>query len=202
MVNRKIRILFALVILLIAWVAPAAAHPHIFIVQRLEVVFDEKGLAGFHVRWKFDDMFAGMIAEDHDRNHNGRLEPDEVQSIRENAFSYLAEFNYFIFVNIGNKPFKVKYTTDFTATLEDGRLEYRFFVPCHVRAARNVKNITVATYDSSYYTAIFFAKNRPVSLTAADACEVKTAIREDPATTIYYGMVHPWTLFLEFCLKS
>ncbi len=202
MVNRKLRVLSVLVILLTAWVVPVGAHPHIFIVQRLAVAFDDKGLAGFHVHWKFDDMFAGMIAEDHDRNHNGRLEPDEVQSIRENAFVYLAEFNYFVFVTIGNKPFKVKYTTDFTATLEDGRLEYRFFVPCHVRAARNVKKITVATYDPSYYTAIFFAKNRPVSLTAADACDVKTAIREDPATTIYYGMVHPWTLFLEFCLKS
>ena len=155
-----------MVILLTVWVVPAAAHPHIFIVQRLAAAFDDKGLAGFHVRWKFDDMFAGMIAEDHDRNHNGRLEPDEVQSIRENAFVYLAEFNYFVFVNIGNKPFKVKYTTDFTATLEDGRLKYRFFVPCHVRAARNAKKITVATYDPSYYTAIFFAKNRPVLLTA------------------------------------
>lgn len=179
----------------------ANAHPHIFIVQRLEAAFDGKGLAGFNVRWKFDDMFAGMIAEDHDRNHNGRLEPDEVQSIRENAFSYLAEFNYFVFIKIENKPFKVKYTTDFTATLEDGRLEYRFFVPCHVRATRNVKKITVATYDPSYYSAIFFAKNRPVSLSDADIFEVKTAIREDPATTVYYGMIHPWTLFLEFYLK-
>ncbi len=202
MVQQKILILPVLVMILSAWVVPAGAHPHIFIVQRLDVVFDDKGLAGIRIRWKFDDMFAGMIAEDHDRNHNGHLEHDEVKSIRENAFSYLAEHNYFVFITIGNKPFKVNYTTDFTATLQDGRLEYRFFVPCHVRANRNVKKITVATYDPTYYSAIFFTKNKPVSLTAADACEVKTAIREDPATTIYYGMIHPWTLFLEFCLKS
>jgi len=201
MVHRKILILSMLVIILSSWVVPAESHPHIFIVQRLSMAFDEKGLAGIRVHWKFDDMFAGMIAEDHDRNQNGHLEPDEVKSIRENAFSYLAEFNYFVFIKIENTPFKVKYTTDFTATLQDGRLEYRFFVPCHVRATQSIKKITVATYDPSYYSAIFFAKNKPVSLTASDACEVKTAIREDPATTIYYGMIHPWTLFLEFCLK-
>jgi len=42
------------------------------------VVFDNKGLAGINFRWKFDDMFASMIAEDHDLNHNGHLEFDEV----------------------------------------------------------------------------------------------------------------------------
>ena len=201
MVLRKIFTFSVLVILLSFWVVPAGSHPHIFIVQRLSMVFDEKGLAGIRVHWKFDDMFAGMIAEDHDFNHNGYLEADEVKSIREKAFSYLAESNYFVFIKIENRPFQVKYTTDFTAILQDGRLEYRFFIPCHVKATRNEKEITVATYDPSYYSAVFFAKNNPVSLISSDACEVKTAIREDPATTIYYGMIHPWTLFLEFSLK-
>lgn len=40
--------------------------PHEIIVQRLDVVFDEKGLAGIKARRKFDDMFVSMIAEDHD----------------------------------------------------------------------------------------------------------------------------------------
>jgi len=179
----------------------ANAHPHIFIVQRLEIVFDEKGLAGINIRWKLDDMFASMIAEDHDRNHNGTLEPAEVLTVKEKAFSYIAEHSYFIFVKIENKPFPVKYITEFNAVLRDKRLEYHFFVPCHVKATSNVKKVTVATYDPTYYSAVFFAKNGPVSLTAADPYEVKTAIREDPSTTIYYGMVHPWTLFLEFCQK-
>ena len=89
----------------------------------------------------------------------------------------------------------------FNAVLKDKRLEYQFFVPCHVRATPDVKKITVAIYDPSYYSAIFFAKNEPVSLASVDAYEVKTAIREDPSTKIYFDMVHPWTLFLEFRLK-
>lgn len=177
------------------------AHPHVFIVQRLDAVFDDKGLAGIKVRWKFDDMFASMIAEGYDRNQNGRLEPSEVKTIKEEAFSYISEYSYFTFVKIENKPFQVKYTTNFNAVLKNKRLIYEFFVPCHIRATRNVKKITVATYDPSYYTAIFFAQKGPVSLIDADAYEVKAAIREDPSTTIYYGMVHPWTLFLEFRLK-
>jgi ABC-type uncharacterized transport system substrate-binding protein len=179
----------------------AHAHPHVFIVQRLEAVFDDQGLAGIRVRWKFDDMFAAMIAEEHDRNQNGLLEESEVKKIKENAFEYISEFNYFVFIKIDDTPFQVKYTTDFNAVLKDNRLEYQFLVPCHVKAIHNVKKITVATYDPSYYSAIFFAKNSPVTLSCAEEYEVKTAIREDPSTTIYYGMIHPWTLFLEFRLK-
>ncbi|WP_319522451.1 DUF1007 family protein [uncultured Desulfosarcina sp.] len=180
----------------------AHAHPHVFIVQRLNLVFDEKGLAGIKVRWKMDDMFASMIAGDHDQNRNGTLEPDEVQSVRENAFIFIREFNFFTFIKIDNRPFQVKFIRDFNATLENGRLVYEFFIPCHVKATDIYKKVSVSTYDPSYYTAIFFAKKNPVALTAADAFELKTAIREDPDTKIYFDMIHPWTLFMEFRKKT
>jgi len=54
------------------------SHPHVFIVQRIEVVFDDKGLAGFRIEWKFDEMFSSMIAGDYDKNQNKYLEPDEI----------------------------------------------------------------------------------------------------------------------------
>lgn len=67
------------------------AHPHVFIVQSLKIVFNDKGLAGFNIRWEFDDMFSTMISDD--LNKNGVLEKTEVTSIKEKAFSYIAEFN-------------------------------------------------------------------------------------------------------------
>ncbi|MGD8893057.1 MAG: DUF1007 family protein, partial [Desulfobacterales bacterium] len=54
------------------------AHPHVFIVQRLKIVFDNQGLAGFEVEWHFDEMFSNMIAMDFDQNKNSILEPAEV----------------------------------------------------------------------------------------------------------------------------
>jgi len=177
------------------------AHPHVFIVQRLNAVFDENGLTGIKVRWQFDDMFASMIAGDHDLNKNGQLENDEVKRVKENAFSYISEHNYFVFIKIDGKPFQVKWIRDFTAVLKDNRLVYEFLIPCHVTATERFKKITVATYDPTYYTAIYFAKKQPVSLSFADDFEVKTAIREDPATKIYFDTIHPWTLFVEFRRK-
>ena len=180
----------------------AQAHPHVFIVQRLNVVFDEKGLAGIKVRWKMDDMFASMIAEDHDQNRNGTLETKEVLAVKENAFIFIAEQSFFTFIRIDNQPFDVKFIRDFNAILENNRLIYEFFIPCHVTATDQFKNIRVASYDPTYYTAIYFADKNPVALTADDAFELKTAIREDPDTTIYFDMIHPWTLFMEFRKKA
>ena len=85
----------------------------------------------------------------------------------------------------------MKFITDFNAILENKGLIYEFFIPCHVTAADNFKKVTIATYDPSYYSAIFFPNKEPVSLTYADAYEVKTDIQEDPDTKIYFDMVHP-----------
>jgi ABC-type uncharacterized transport system substrate-binding protein len=178
------------------------AHPHLFIVQRLDVAFDNKGLSGIRVIWKMDDMFAEMVAEDYDANKNGVLEPEEVAMVKEKAFSYISEYDYFSFIKIDGDPFKVKFIKDFNAILENGRLQYEFTIPCHVTATGNAKRISVSTYDPTYYTAIFFADRGPVSLTDADAYEVDASVKEDPDTKIYYDMVHPWTLFLEFKRKS
>jgi ABC-type uncharacterized transport system substrate-binding protein len=46
----------------------ASAHPHVYVDARVDVVFDDKGLAGFKVTWVFDEMFSNMIAYDFDTN--------------------------------------------------------------------------------------------------------------------------------------
>ena len=193
------------VIILCFWAAfckDAISHPHVFIVQRIQVVFDDKGLAGFRIEWKFDEMFSSMIATDYDKNKNKYLEPDEVAVIKENAFSYISNYNYFTFVRIEGKPFQVKYVKDFSAKLVGNKLTYEFLVPCHVAAMSSFKRIIIATYDPSYYTAIFFAKKHPAALANADRFQVESAIKEDKATSIYYDMVHPWGLFLDFRKKQ
>ncbi|MGD8847859.1 MAG: DUF1007 family protein [Desulfobacteraceae bacterium] len=194
--------IYIILILTFALQTPIAqAHPHVFIVQRLNVVFDDEGLAGVKVRWKFDDMFASMIAEDHDINRNGKFEANEIQAVKEKAFSYISEHSYFTFIKIDNRPFQVKFIRDFNAILENKKLTYEFLIPCHVTATNQVKKVTVASYDPTYYTAIFFTQKKPVSLTTADKFDIKTSLKEDPDTAIYFDMIHPWTLFMEFRQK-
>ncbi|MBW2088943.1 MAG: DUF1007 family protein [Deltaproteobacteria bacterium] len=178
------------------------AHPHVFIVQRLKIVFDNQGLAGFEVEWHFDEMFSNMIAMDFDQNKNSILEPAEVLVVKEKAFSYIAEYDYFIFVKINGQSFKVKWFKNFNAVLKNGKLSYHFFVPCHVKANPLFKQVVIATYDPTYYTAIFFARKEPARVENGDGFVIESAVKKDENTSIYFGMVNPWALFLKFKLKS
>jgi len=180
----------------------AHAHPHLFIEQRLKAVFDDKGLAGFMVIWEFDDMFSSMIAEDYDANKNGALDPGEIKDIKENAFAAVGDYDYFTFIKINGDPFKVKFVRDFNAAFNNRKLVYEFFIPCHVPASAAVKKVTVASYDPSYYSALGFAAEKPVVLEKAENFAVTTSVREDQDTKIYFDMIHPWTLFLEFRKQS
>ena len=200
--RKKITIISTISIILLAiFCSVALSHPHVFIAQRIKIVFDDQGLAGFNIHWTFDDMFASVIAGDYDKNQNEVLEKNEVALIKKEAFSYVSKYNYFTFVKVDGKPFDVKFIQNFSAEFHDKILVYKFFIPCHVTATNSFKHVIVASYDPSYYSAIFFANNGSVSLDNSEPFKVKTAIKEDKSTSIYYGQVNPWALFLDFRTK-
>lgn len=182
---------------------PTFSHPHIFIVNRLTVVFDGEGLAGIRVKWIFDEMFSSMISVDYDQNHNGHFEESEIKTIHKEAFSYLVNYDYFCFIKIDGKSFKVKYVRDFSASLNNNKkLIYEFLIPCHVKAIPAFKELSIALYDPTYYTAVFFANNKPVSLKNDSNFEIKSSIAQNLKETYYYGMINPWELMLKFRLKN
>ena len=104
---------FFLVLLLVACFAAGGirlshAHPHVFIDSWVTVVFDEKGLAGFNIRWVFDDMFSSMMIMDFDVSKNGRFELPEIKDIEKCGFSNLKKFGYFVHVKIDKKTVQGK----------------------------------------------------------------------------------------------
>ena len=176
----------------------AMSHPHVFVTQRVGVHFDDKGLAGFKIRWEFDEMFSSMIIDDYEKNQNRHLEAEEVTTIKNEAFSNLSNHNYFTFVRIDGDPFIVQFIKHFTAEIHQGKLVYRFLVPCHVAARTTYRHIVVATYDPTYYTSVSFANDEPAMLSNVDAFDVKSTIKRDMSISIYYDMINPWALFLDF----
>jgi len=178
------------------------AHPHVFITQCIDIIFDNKGMTDIKVYWSFDEMFSSMIISDYDKNNNKKLEPDEILNIKNGAFNNLKNFNYFSFLYINDIKSKVQEVKNFSARInKNKKLVYEFLVPCKVTAGKNFQKISFATYDTTYYTALIFTKNQPIELINSDPFEVKTNISEDKSTSIYYNTVHPWTLFIDFRLK-
>jgi len=177
------------------------AHPHVFIEQETKIIFDEKGLAGVKIHWKFDEMFSTMICEDFDTDKNSILDKNEVATIKEKAFGYIATHNYYIHMKIDDKPFVVKFVKDFNATLNNGHLIYDFFIPCHVSAIKTQKKITLSPYDPEYYSAIYFPDKKHLVIQGADLFTIETKVERDKSTLIYYETVNPLAIFVNFRQK-
>lgn len=177
--------------------APAWPHPHVFVDSAVTVVFDDKGIAGFKIRWVFDEMFSSMIILDFDTNGNNRFEPSEIEEVKNGAFSNLRTFDYFTHIKINGKPFKVKYVTCFSAEIADGTLIYRFFVPCHVRAGTTFKEIALSIYDRTFYSSVFWVEN-PVMYEHREGYDVEHHIEENTDEAYYHGQVCPDTITVRF----
>lgn len=177
------------------------SHPHVFIYNSVKVVFDEKGLTGFNIKWAFDDMFSSMIINDFDKNKNGHFEPSEIEALKNGAFSNLKEFDYFTHIKINKKPFKVMFVKDFSAEIKDNILIYRFFVPCHVQAVSSFKEVKIAIYDSSFYSSVFLTKN-PICFEDSAYYEHDFQISKNTKEAYYYGQIYPEEITLRFRLKN
>jgi ABC-type uncharacterized transport system substrate-binding protein len=178
----------------------AAAHPHVFLYSGLQIIFDDKGLAGVRVLWVFDEMFSNMIISEFDQNGNRRFEPSEIEAVKDGAFSYLRNFDYFTHIKIDGKPFKVKFVTDFSAKIKENKLVYQFLVPCHVSAIDAFKEVKLSIYDHSYYCSVFLAKEA-IAYQNQHPYAVEHRIERNREDAYYNGQVYPEEITVRFKRK-
>lgn len=131
------------------------SHPHIFIDAELVFVFDADGLSGIRERWAFDEMFSQDLLYDFDVDGDSVLNKEEVAELRDIFYENTKEYGYFNIIHIDGKKFTVQYLTDFNVIIEDYRLVYEFFVPCHVSAGSDYyKTVEITLFDETIYTDI------------------------------------------------
>ena len=191
----------ALLCLFFFFLCPAStalAHPHVFVGFALSFVFDENGFAGIEERWVFDEMFTSMVLYDFDRDKNLSLDENEVTEIKEEYFSSLKDYAYFTHVQINGEEFKVQYIRDFFAEVENGKLVYRFFVPCHVSATSSLKEILVSIYDDSYYTDMAPVPDALSFQGSADRYQIEYSTDEKSEFAYYFRMIVPRAVTVKF----
>ena len=192
--NKKAWLLFFLLFVS----ASLQSHPHIFIDNRITVVFDEDGLAGFRLNWVFDKVFSAAIIHDYDKNGDQNFNQEEIEAVKDGAFSNLINFHYFCDISIDNSPFHVQYVTDFTAATKQSRIIYNFFVPCHVRAIPGYKTVSAAVYDETYFTEISYEAQNPVTVENLDDFECGYELVENTRKAYWGGQMIPLEIRLRF----
>ena len=170
---------------LLSLFAAARAHPHMFIDTRLEVCLSGDCLDGLEITWFFDPMFTASVVNDWDANGNGSFSDGEIDLIYENAFSNLADFDYFTYVSSGNTTQSPSSVEDFTVYMDGTTLVYRFFVPFDMPVCDGC--FSVAIYDHTYYCDILYCSDSPVALVGSGSSDASFQIVENQNIEILYG---------------
>jgi ABC-type uncharacterized transport system substrate-binding protein len=169
---------------LISW--GAWCHPHVFMDTRIEVAYNERGVAGFWITWDFDKVFTASILMDFDHDHDKQLNPGEVADIEANAFSNLANYNYFLYMRCCGNAYRPTAVKDFSAYMQDERIHYRFFVPYALPLGDGAAEVNLACYDDTFFCAISYAEPTAVRFPSSESFNGSYEICEDRGIHIDY----------------
>ena len=154
---------------LLAATGPAAAHPHVFVENAVEIVFDGGLPSGVRLRWTFDETQSAAILQGHTDSTGGTLTEDDVRLLEQGAFGILAEHRYFTIVRIDGRPLPEIAPRNFSAESADGKLSYSFTVPIapSERANAGAGRIEVVNFDPEFFHSFALARTDPIK-TAGD----------------------------------
>jgi ABC-type nickel/cobalt efflux system permease component RcnA/ABC-type uncharacterized transport system substrate-binding protein len=185
--------LFLVLALTSAFFGSAEAHPHVYVDVSLTFVVDDSGLVAIRQNWLFDDMFSRAILADLELDQASLATSQGQDTIRNGAFAYLSNYEYFTFIESGGKRVPIATPTDFKAGLLEGRLVYDFTVPLSL-SFEQVRDFRVAVFDKEYYSDIMLMKDN-ISFEVGGMAQVSHVVRpaEDQA---YWQFIVPEAVHL------
>ncbi len=164
------RIGFAVAVLLAVAVAgPVAAHPHVFVDARAEIVFDKAGaITAIRHIWQFDEAFTAFAIQGLDANNDGKLSDKELAPLAKVNVDSLKEYAFFTWLRQGKKTYPFVPPTEYWLEFHGGRLTLFYTLPLKQPVAIRGKAM-LEVFDPEYFVAFTFPKNKAVTLTDAPA---------------------------------
>ncbi|KFC63823.1 putative membrane protein [Devosia sp. LC5] len=172
-VSNLARLLAVVLAGLLALVAPAWAHPHIFIDAKVSVQFDDSGaVVGLKHTWTFDEAFSSWVIQGLDTNGDRITSSEELQSLADENAAGLGEFEFYTFAGSQDSLLKFQAAGDQHMVYENGRVTLSYSLKTE-RPHPVGQRFELGVYDPDYYVAITFADQSDVTLeNAPGSCAV------------------------------
>jgi ABC-type uncharacterized transport system substrate-binding protein len=154
---RRVRAVATATFVFLASVAPAAAHPHVWVVAKSEIVFDEaQRMAGIRHSWTFDEAYSALMTINLDTNKDGAPDADKLAELAKTNLASVAEFDFFTHAKANGKPVVFGVPEDPRQTFSDGRLHLEFMLPLKSPMAAP-KVMVLSVSDPSFFVAFSLA---------------------------------------------
>jgi ABC-type uncharacterized transport system substrate-binding protein len=161
--------------LLCALPRPALAHPHVWITVETTLLYDKGAFSGLRHKWSFDQYYTAMAIEGLDKNKDGKYDREELAELAKVNIDGLKEFGYFTTASVAGRDIKLEVANDYWLEYEKGVLSLIFTLPFPEPVPPDVKGLTFAVQDPTFFIAFDLAKADPAKLGpgAPAACRLK-----------------------------
>jgi len=156
---------------MLAFAAPASAHPHVWVTMHTELVYGPDGaITGVRHHWAFDDMFSAFATQGLDAKEKGKFTREELAPLAKVNVESLKEYDYFTYATADGKKAELTdpapgYWLDF----KDSILTLNFTLP--FKTPIKAKELKVEVYDPTIFVDFEWAKKEPVHLIGAPHCK-------------------------------
>lgn len=167
-----------------AW-SGAAAHPHVWVTVRTEVLYDEnRAISGFRHKWTFDEYYSSFAVQGLDGNGDGKYDRVELAELAEINISSLKDFGFFTFPKLAGTVLERKPPEDYWLEYDGTNLTLFLTLPLTEAVAPDkAKEFTFGIYDPTFYVDFALADDDPVRLAGApEGCNPVIA-EPDPAAS-------------------
>jgi ABC-type uncharacterized transport system substrate-binding protein len=174
MIDRLFRLAVLSVTSLLVASTGAAAHPHVWVTMKSELVYAPDGaITGVRHAWTFDDMFSAFATQDIETKQKGVFTREQLAPLAEVNVTSLKEFDYFTFAKSDGKKATFVDPKDYYLDYKDSVLTLNFVLP--LAAPAKAKTLDLEVYDPSYFVDFAFAEKDAVRLEGAPAgCQLST----------------------------
>ncbi len=183
----------ALLLAALAALRPAAAHPHVFIENNFEILYDQRGLFGVEIVWRWDEIYSAPWIEAHDANRNGRFEAEEVKAFLAQEVADPQNFRLFVFLRQGPVRHEFDRVSNMSVAIDGKQVVYRFRVlfkaPLDTDAA--MRGFTLGAYDPEWYIDVSFRAGQPPATLSGAPPGCKAVETTDDDNRIFSGLISP-----------
>lgn len=156
----------------------AAAHPHVWIDTRIEVILDaDNRSTGVRISWTYDDLYSLYVVGDMglDPDWDGSLTAEETARLSGFDMNWAADFPGDTYALLGEAELPLSRPKDWTASYADGKI-----TTTHLRsfatpvALSGTVPLILQAYDPGYYIAYSIPFD-PV-LTGGQGCKAQVLV--------------------------
>ncbi len=165
---------------LIGAASAAAAHPHVFVTAKEQVIFGSGGkVTGIRAAWTFDDMYSSFLVQG--LGDPGKVLTDaELAPLAKTNVESLADFGYFTVAKTAGRQLDFDAPTDYLLHEgEDKLLTLYFTLPLKAPASA-ARVFSLSVYDPTYFVSFQMSDKDPISLVSAPSGCSSSVVKPRP----------------------